>query len=235
MFQPPRQHKDRCVGARTCYDFQMKKTRHTPIHPGMKIGRWTALERVTARKRQAWACRCECGTESVVDGASLLAGGTKSCGCARKHTTSPDGTRKWCSGCETSVPLDRFSFMVRRGKTVPRNICRACTTRKNRGKMTRYRLWSVKTRYGLDAAAYAALYERARDACELCGWKESDHTGYLCVDHCHATGKVRGLLCRNCNSALGKLREDPALLEKAARYLRASGPESVARLGDEAA
>lgn len=42
----------------------------------------------------------------------------------------------------------------------------------------------------------------------------------LAVDHNHKTGKVRGLLCRRCNQALGKLEDDPALFEAAATYLR---------------
>ena len=41
----------------------------------------------------------------------------------------------------------------------------------------------------------------------------------MCVDHDHATGEIRGLLCVNCNSAIGKLRDDPILLQRATCYL----------------
>lgn len=45
------------------------------------------------------------------------------------------------------------------------------------------------------------------------------HHEKLCVDHDHETGKVRKLLCHNCNRALGLLRDDPALLRKSAEYI----------------
>ena len=42
----------------------------------------------------------------------------------------------------------------------------------------------------------------------------------LHLDHCHDTGRVRGILCPSCNHGLGKVHDDPALLGAAARYLR---------------
>jgi hypothetical protein len=52
--------------------------------------------------------------------------------------------------------------------------------------------------------------------CVICGEPGNQ------VDHCHATGKVRGLLCINCNTGLGKFKDDPMLLEFARQYLLAS-------------
>ena len=47
-----------------------------------------------------------------------------------------------------------------------------------------------------------------------------NHTGCLVVDHDHKTGKVRGLLCHNCNRALGLLHDDQELMQKASEYVK---------------
>jgi hypothetical protein len=62
------------------------------------------------------------------------------------------------------------------------------------------------------------MLARQRGVCAIC--KRSDQT--LCVDHCHATGKVRGLLCAKCNSTLGFCDDDPKRLLAAIAYLQAS-------------
>jgi Recombination endonuclease VII len=72
--------------------------------------------------------------------------------------------------------------------------------------------------YGISWADYEAMFERQGGACAIC--KRTGLT--LCVDHCHLTGEVRGLLCIRCNSAIGFCSDDPALLLAAAAYLRAA-------------
>jgi DNA-directed RNA polymerase subunit RPC12/RpoP len=60
--------------------------------------------------------------------------------------------------------------------------------------------------------------------CAICGAEgTSEKWGRLHVDHDHDTGKVRALLCVNCNHGLGKLKDDPKLLDMAAAYLRKHG------------
>ncbi len=73
-------------------------------------------------------------------------------------------------------------------------------------------------RYGLSLADYRALQERQGHACAICRKVTRD----LCIDHCHVTGRVRGLLCRSCNSALGFCADDPRLLRAALAYLQAA-------------
>jgi len=69
--------------------------------------------------------------------------------------------------------------------------------------------------YGLSDEDFGAMYRDQGGRCAIC----EDETR-LNVDHDHETGKVRGLLCRRCNVALGFLRDDPELADLAAAYLR---------------
>src|SRR5262245_50008280 len=92
-------------------------------------------------------------------------------------------------------------------------------------------LWSgeLRRRYGLSPAEYAALLAKQGGACAICRKRSK---GRLCVDHCHLTGTVRGLLCRKCNTALGYLNDDQASLVAALAYLGAlarDGPGSAAQ------
>lgn len=75
-------------------------------------------------------------------------------------------------------------------------------------------------RYGILPAEYDRLRKQQDYRCALCGLSEDDNLhGVLYIDHSHTTGTVRGLLCSECNSGLGKFRDNPALLRKAAEYL----------------
>jgi Recombination endonuclease VII len=74
--------------------------------------------------------------------------------------------------------------------------------------------------YGLTIIQFEALLAKQHGACAICGHQDlSNKKMFPTVDHCHATGKVRGLLCMQCNNGLGKFKDNPALLMKAAEYL----------------
>ena len=72
---------------------------------------------------------------------------------------------------------------------------------------------------------YEKISESQKGLCKICR-KSKDENGKtkknLAVDHCHETGKVRGLLCMICNTGLGKFNDDPDILERAIKYLRGS-------------
>lgn len=83
------------------------------------------------------------------------------------------------------------------------------------------RMYQRLRRYGLTYQEYRALIERQGGVCALCGqeWRGWGGKSGLHVDHCHQTGQVRGLLCGDCNTALGRFGDDPAILRRAADYL----------------
>jgi hypothetical protein len=83
----------------------------------------------------------------------------------------------------------------------------------------------LKKRFGISFQQYEEMWLAQDGLCAICGKAEtakrngSDQVRYLAVDHCHATGKIRALLCTGCNQGLGNFREDAELLVKAAAYL----------------
>jgi hypothetical protein len=80
-------------------------------------------------------------------------------------------------------------------------------------------------RYGLSLQDYRAILERQGNACAICKMRAKP----LCVDHCHATGKVRGFLCRNCNLGLGNYNDNPDLHRAGAAYLEAARQDDSLR------
>lgn len=82
----------------------------------------------------------------------------------------------------------------------------------------------IKTLYGLSEHDYAEKLQAQGGVCAICLNPQSDGS-MLCVDHCHATGRVRGLLCHKCNRALGFLKDDVNRLGQALRYLQRAGAQ----------
>lgn len=81
----------------------------------------------------------------------------------------------------------------------------------------------LKTTYGMSIEDFNSMMESCRHKCEICGYEDkSKKQIFPVVDHCHTTGKVRGILCSNCNHALGKFKDSIALLSNAIAYLNRS-------------
>ena len=75
----------------------------------------------------------------------------------------------------------------------------------------------LKARYGISPEQYQLMLKRQGGVCAICGQPPA---GVLHVDHCHTTGKVRGLLCMTCNCGLGYYRDEMRLTMAATAYLR---------------
>lgn len=82
-------------------------------------------------------------------------------------------------------------------------------------------------KYNLNAAEYLQMMVKQNNLCAICHEPQSIRNKNgdirpLYVDHCHTTGKVRGLLCNHCNSVLGHARDRTFVLENAIAYLETS-------------
>lgn len=87
----------------------------------------------------------------------------------------------------------------------------------NKEKM---RWQKLHKRYGISVNEWEEMLLKQNSGCAICGKELDARTAH--VDHDHETGKVRGLLCRACNFALGQLQDNPALLRRAAEYVERS-------------
>lgn len=134
-----------------------------------------------------------------------------------------DAETRVCRTCEQRKPLTDFPLANagrhrrRRCKTcveARRQELRAADPEKFRA-LDKWR--AIKRKYGLTEGQYLALFDRQSGRCAIC---RDELVDVPHIDHDHATGAVRGLLCFTCNTALGKFRDDVAVLERAISYLR---------------
>lgn len=80
---------------------------------------------------------------------------------------------------------------------------------------------AIKRLYGLSIEQFQNMEKAQNGLCAICNNPEQNpQKKKLSVDHCHTTGKVRGLLCHNCNVVLGLIKEDSRILESIKQYLK---------------
>ncbi|WP_285624629.1 endonuclease VII domain-containing protein [Actinoallomurus iriomotensis] len=134
----------------------------------------------------------------------------------RERPEVPEGLR-YCPQCDEIRPLSAFGSN-RSKKDGLATYCRPCHNRltvankvKNHGSERSYLL---KYRYGLTEDEVAEIIDGQASVCLICLRARSLH-----VDHDHATGEVRGLICFSCNGALGQFRDGPAVIREAVDYL----------------
>jgi hypothetical protein len=125
----------------------------------------------------------------------------------------------------TKDGLYHFVKSTEQKETGRRNRCKKCHNQKNKGRvLTRKTVdrnlnWRATKQYNCTVDEY---YERmaTSDVCEVCGAKNKDKAGYkLCYDHDHTTMKFRGVLCTNCNRAIGQLGDTKESIKKVLNYL----------------
>jgi Recombination endonuclease VII len=133
----------------------------------------------------------------------------------KRYREDPEFRRRHLERCRAyrAANRDEINARERRRRSGPEYRQRVRERSKN---PRQYKLLSA---YGISIAQYDAMLARQGGVCAIC----QKHRGKtLCVDHCHVTGKVRGLLCRLCNAAIGFLEDDPRNAWAAAVYLEAA-------------
>lgn len=146
--------------------------------------------------------------------------------------------KKYCGKCNLYLPTTDFKKLksvsaLKKYKDGYYWCCNSCyrnmewvstpenvqTDRKmrRRWKLLR-RVTYVESKYGLKEEDYLSMINSQNNLCAICHIKQEGKI--LCVDHDHKTGKVRGLLCSNCNAGIGYFKDNVQFLENAIVYLK---------------
>jgi hypothetical protein len=146
---------------------------------------------------------------------------------------------KMCCTCKTILPYSDFARSVsdRKGAGYFFRCRKCCQTKRRemyckdpdkykeralgyRRRLKEEMVGRQRTRlYNLNQKDYDAMLEKQGGVCAICGDKEIRVATRLCVDHDHATGRIRGLLCVRCNHGLGHFKDSVGRLSRAIEYL----------------
>lgn len=124
-----------------------------------------------------------------------------------------------CRTCKVIKPNTAFNISEKSSNGYLLR-CKECADYYNTNKQRLQKDYMLKVNYGIDINHFEKMLEFQNYSCEICKMHQDDMTGSLCVDHCHTTGEVRGLLCFRCNSSIGKFEDDIDLLASAINYLQ---------------
>jgi hypothetical protein len=143
----------------------------------------------------------------------------------RKITYNIINGVKKCTLCKADKPECDFYFDTNSNRL--RAECKDCQRKKNRSRLVMHRdqrrVSDLKKRYNINIDDWNNLMTIQDNKCAICGEPPQNDNRNLSTDHCHETGKVRGLLCRRCNMGIGYFKDNIDLLQKSIEYLRNSG------------
>jgi len=132
---------------------------------------------------------------------------------------------KRCNKCKIVKSIKEFAKRTR-SKDGLNYYCRKCESKRRanwkRNSPEKYtvshRKSLLKKRYGVTLKQYDKMFDEQGGGCAICGG--INKSGYrLAVDHDHNTGRIRALLCQNCNRKIGEMESDPGLFDKLVIYL----------------
>lgn len=133
---------------------------------------------------------------------------------------------KICSKCKIEKPTIEF-HKDSNGKLGVRASCKTCDLERHRiyrrNNPTRYVDYVIEQnlrRFNLTLEEYNEMLLEQNFKCAICKKEQNLCSRRFAVDHCHTTGKVRSLLCSNCNTALGLLKEDVVIVSSLLEYIK---------------
>jgi hypothetical protein len=130
----------------------------------------------------------------------------------RKRLKKSEKDAVKCEVCEEFKSIEDF-VAKHMGKY---RVCKECKTHINR-----------LTRYHVAPDDYHVLLDKQQNRCAICECELKLEKNQSVIDHCHDTGQVRGVLCRECNTGLGRFMDKESLLVKAMEYLKKPPAEGV--------
>lgn len=129
----------------------------------------------------------------------------KSCGCLDRKEEFLKFETWRCTKCNVVKPLTEYY----KNTTSFRRECKHCVKEKR-----------LIDKFGVDYEWYKRKLNNQNSVCDICKTKLDSNTyDKLAVDHCHSTGKLRGLLCTQCNTSLGLLKENTETINNMLKYL----------------
>lgn len=198
---------------------------------GLRFNRLLVLAEVTKRRNNKvyWDCQCDCGNLVTVQSQALLGGGTKSCGCKKaedtvirnKSNVKVRTGNEVCDDC--NIKLNTSNWWPSWDKS-NNTRCIPCGRKRNILWDTKDRAKDRKLRitFGITLIQYNQMLKNQNNKCSICYSEVANGKGAFHVDHCHTTGKIRGLLCHYCNVGLGNFKDNIATLANAIQYLKIS-------------
>ena len=136
---------------------------------------------------------------------------------------------KTCSKCKQIKPITAF-YKRGEAKGGYKSACKVCLKENPECKAARNKVWAAKNpgrykeiqlkrKFGISLDEYKQMLTNQQERCAICRIDQSELKRQLAVDHCHQTGKIRGLLCDTCNIGLGSFKDSVLNLSSAVQYL----------------
>ncbi len=127
---------------------------------------------------------------------------------------------KQCHTCNICKPLSEY---YSNGQGYLLRKCKKCQIDLNRSRRKanpdKFKNVDLRQCFGITLTQYNEMLAAQNSNCAICQTSKDSFRKALAVDHCHKTGRIRGLLCQRCNLFIGQAEDNPSILSAAIQYL----------------